>query len=893
MRLKTVYIRFYKSFNYDTLRKLDLDSTPDKINPMPWEFINGMHFPHISIQIDSQITTVVGANESGKSYLLSSIEKCRYGNEEKYQIERKDFCRYSQFFDSVEQNIPRYPDFGFEWIGLESEEQEELKQICFPELKKKKAAKNEVIADNQNNNTETIGLDFSRFYFFRNKDSYIFYVPKCIQPTQNVEKNKEAVSDDSGEVVALTNEERAKLNVQEFEVKNFREEFLPTVFTIDSKIALPDSVLISDLLRGRKKENDDYNSSKYFNVIKAFGDIEEIQQFINQIANSAVVNENTNSINKSLVEQAKKYGDSIKSQTSTLKDDERIAEIKSFNLAYDLIFEIAKIQKEDLQLLLSESSGVVKSIEKNINAALASNLRFPRVWSQDKNFALKVDATEIKLNFIITDRTDCEYSFDERSGGMRHFLSYYIQYLTHKTPNEVTSEILLMDEPDAYLSGEAQQDLLKIFQMFADPNAPGSREDKKPVQVVYVTHSPFLIDKNHSERVRAVEKPEGRKGTQVIVGPTQNRYEPLRSAFGAFTGETVFMSHCNLMVEGTADQILIAGANNYLRASGAKIPEFEMLDLNKITIVPCGGASNVPYMTYLATGRGTEKPAVIVLLDSDSPGDKAKEALIKEPPNEDLSIILEEAFILQLGEISRDELSYKDVEQSEFPFVDSEDLVPLSLALRVTKNFLKTYFGVSDDLLNNLTENAVKTKKAEINKSNFSVIKALVADLDTNKTYSIDKVPFAKTLVEMLPDLFKKKDADELLKNELTHFEGNIRALSKRLREMQAKAEQSIKEANQRKKVKDHVDTFFIDYKSQGRVSCERVSFLLNLIEGDLEGSPEEKREIKERTGEIRTNHRLNDDPLADVVDFEKLLSDLEQLKNVKEIVRRRKIQSI
>ncbi len=89
--------------------------------------------------------------------------------------------------------------------------------------------------------------------------------------------------------------------------------------------------------------------------------------------------------------------------------------------------------------------------------------------------------------FTVRDRTGSDYSFSERSGGMSYFLSYFVQYLSHKPTGG--QEILLMDEPDAYLSMLGQQDLLAIFRDFAAPADP----DKTPVQVVYVTHSPFLI----------------------------------------------------------------------------------------------------------------------------------------------------------------------------------------------------------------------------------------------------------------------------------------------------------------------------------------------------------------------------------------------------------------
>ena len=63
MLLKNVYVRFYKSFNYDYLRKSHPDAKPD-----PWDLIeSGLFFPFVRIPIEKDVTTVVGANESGKS----------------------------------------------------------------------------------------------------------------------------------------------------------------------------------------------------------------------------------------------------------------------------------------------------------------------------------------------------------------------------------------------------------------------------------------------------------------------------------------------------------------------------------------------------------------------------------------------------------------------------------------------------------------------------------------------------------------------------------------------------------------------------------------------------------------------------------------------------------
>ena len=89
MNLRAVFIRFYKSFNFDYLKKYHA-----KAERKPWELLDDMWYPYIRIPIDSKVTTIVGANESGKSHLLTAIEKGISGE----GFHREDFCRYSQFF---------------------------------------------------------------------------------------------------------------------------------------------------------------------------------------------------------------------------------------------------------------------------------------------------------------------------------------------------------------------------------------------------------------------------------------------------------------------------------------------------------------------------------------------------------------------------------------------------------------------------------------------------------------------------------------------------------------------------------------------------------------------------------------------------------------------------
>ena len=98
MRLESIFIRFYKSFNVDYMRQHN-----SKVQKKPWEIIKAddteMWYPYIQVPIDPKITAVVGANESGKSHLLSAIEKAIKGSDYKDEpIGSRDFCRYSERF---------------------------------------------------------------------------------------------------------------------------------------------------------------------------------------------------------------------------------------------------------------------------------------------------------------------------------------------------------------------------------------------------------------------------------------------------------------------------------------------------------------------------------------------------------------------------------------------------------------------------------------------------------------------------------------------------------------------------------------------------------------------------------------------------------------------------
>lgn len=99
MKLSTVLLRWYKSFHMDyrgTNEKGEIAAYRpwNKLSP---SFAENEEFPFIAIPVERDITTIVGANESGKSHLLNAIAKVIRGSgtDPEDEFKRTDLCHYA------------------------------------------------------------------------------------------------------------------------------------------------------------------------------------------------------------------------------------------------------------------------------------------------------------------------------------------------------------------------------------------------------------------------------------------------------------------------------------------------------------------------------------------------------------------------------------------------------------------------------------------------------------------------------------------------------------------------------------------------------------------------------------------------------------------------------
>lgn len=209
-----------------------------------------------------------------------------------------------------------------------------------------------------------------------------------------------------------------------------------------------------------------------------------------------------------------------------------------------------------------------------------------------------------------------------RSRGFVWFFSFLAWYSKLRKARE--NLILLLDEPGLSLHAKAQSDLLR----YCD-------EELKPHhQVIYTTHSPFMVDPRRFNSVRIVQDPSiepgwdevpGRPaGTQVttdILDATPDSLFPLQGALGYEIHQTLFIGPNCLVVEGVSDLL-------YIQTVSALLQERNKCGLSpEWTITPVGGADKVP--TFVALIGAQTDLNVAVLIDYQKKDKQVVENLYK------------------------------------------------------------------------------------------------------------------------------------------------------------------------------------------------------------------------------------------------------------------------
>lgn len=253
----------------------------------------------------------------------------------------------------------------------------------------------------------------------------------------------------------------------------------------------------------------------------------------------------------------------------------------------------------------------MRTIQLN-SASLDISERFSTWWSQRRHKILyHADGDYFRIWVSDDRRPGVEIELESRSKGFQWFFSFYLVFLS-ESEDFHKNAILLLDEPGLHLHPTAQQELIEFFEKLSETS-----------QIIYTTHSPFLIDGEHLYRVRPVTEDE--TGHSRITAETWPKDHetifPLQAAAGYAMVRGLFQNRKNVLVEGMSDFYYLHALSQQCAKSGrTSLPD-------DIYITPCGGTKNVGHFASLFLGQ---KIRPLILLDGDDAGQVRKDALMKE-----------------------------------------------------------------------------------------------------------------------------------------------------------------------------------------------------------------------------------------------------------------------
>ncbi|MFD1145641.1 ATP-dependent nuclease [Saccharothrix hoggarensis] len=234
-------------------------------------------------------------------------------------------------------------------------------------------------------------------------------------------------------------------------------------------------------------------------------------------------------------------------------------------------------------------------------------------WSQSNQLAVKLHPFEPEAGAqpplnegpILQIRVDnsrhrASVPFDERSRGFVWFFSF-LAYFTELEEAAEQDLILLLDEPGLSLHGRAQQDLLRLIDKRLAPKH----------QVIYTTHSPFMVSADHLQRVRTVidQDDAGTKVSAEIFKADEDTAFPLYAAMGIEMTQSLFIGEHTLLLEGPSDLIYLDVLSDALTEQGRT-----GLDPRWVP-TPIGGSGK---LSTFVTLLGANKIHVAVLVDSST-----------------------------------------------------------------------------------------------------------------------------------------------------------------------------------------------------------------------------------------------------------------------------------
>lgn len=475
------------------------------------------------VNVDPKLTILIGKNEQGKSNFLKALKSFN----EDYKYLPSDLPNHLRL--SLEDKSPADVPIVTLWLEPNSDDLEQLRETV-ENVDKVKYLKTVKYYDS-NYKFTTIDVD--------DKENAIKFISPEI--AQQIEKLKSAITELKTKLIAHTQRQpEFGKNKEKFE--QLVDSFLSANFSDTAQIGNLVKTFCTGIrgVPGQDKPIQD-------DIASATKVLEATLTEINKILSSE-------DRAKYLSKQLPKFILHI-SALDRIPDEVDVAQFISaaektsmgmLNLCRAAGLPIQKIQELSQIANAAQREVYEDDYKGNISGGINE------FWTQE-NYNVHFRIEKTKLSVSISDNTYTRrIAPSERSDGFQWLLSFY-SIIQNECASSSTV-VILLDNPALELHVDGQRDIKKFLEEKIASNT----------QVIYVTHSPAMVDPFKMEQIRTVELASGNEGTKVsnnIIkqGEHIDILEPLRSAIGSSVGYSLIAANYNILVEGMADKFLLEG----------------------------------------------------------------------------------------------------------------------------------------------------------------------------------------------------------------------------------------------------------------------------------------------------------------------------------------------
>jgi energy-coupling factor transporter ATP-binding protein EcfA2 len=240
-----------------------------------------------------------------------------------------------------------------------------------------------------------------------------------------------------------------------------------------------------------------------------------------------------------------------------------------------------------------------------------------RDWWRQGGYAFEFQSDGDHFRIWVSDsRRPEKVELEDRSTGLQWFLSFFLVFLVESREGH-RDAVLLLDEPGLSLHPLAQKDLSAFFESLASTN-----------QIIYTTHSPFMVDADVLDRARKVYMAAD-GSTKASADLRRTSEDPrksgatyaIHSALNLIVAESILYECHPIIVESPSEQHYLATIKSLLIGGRRLNPKRE------IVFPATHGARNAKIVASILGARDDAPP--YVLLNGDEGGGKTADELRK------------------------------------------------------------------------------------------------------------------------------------------------------------------------------------------------------------------------------------------------------------------------